>query len=333
MVINTNFTGLHGQKNIKFWTVLVQLNNPQRMPLWILFATLCSTQFRRRGQREQTSDGSPQVRRLNCSVRPKAFVETKFCTWLTIHCSVYWALGLYTFWQIITAIFSSQMNLTMRFWGSHGAKEAIEMKLFLLALIQWWNTYKSNPLLQSRFIARRGKWGTWKDQNNDRKKRMAEILHSLPTTASLAEQNTADLWPQSPTLCYSPKHNLHVQSRCVSLASGTSVNRNPMSVILVVAYYICNWTFAISVLMVGTNVCSDPSVLSEVFDRARLVTNRLKHLFSDCPWFRPRFLARNYCLILSSALPRFPHDGESWKFLVGIFRKMCTGSTTLFKIT
>ena len=144
------------------------------MPLWVLFATLCSTYFCRRWQREQTSAGSPQVRRLNCLVRLKAFAETKSCSWLTIHCSVYWALGLYTFWQIITAIFSSQMNLTMRFWGSDGAKEAIEMKLFLLALIQWWNTYKSNPLLQSRFIARRGKWGTWKDQNNDRKKWMAE---------------------------------------------------------------------------------------------------------------------------------------------------------------
>jgi hypothetical protein len=59
-------------------------------------------------------------------------------------------------------------------WGSHGAEEAIEMTLFLLALIQWWNTYKPNPLLQSRFIARRGKWGSWDDQNNDRKKWMAE---------------------------------------------------------------------------------------------------------------------------------------------------------------
>jgi len=139
------FTEVHN------WTVLLQLSKPQRMPLWIFSATLCSTHFSRRGQREQTSDGSPQVCRLNCLVRLKAFAETKFCSWLTIHCSVYWAVGLYAFWQIITGIFSSQMNLTMGFWGSRGAKEAIEMKLFLLALIQWRNTYKIQPFVTESF--------------------------------------------------------------------------------------------------------------------------------------------------------------------------------------
>lgn len=159
---------------VQNWTVSMQHNIPQRRPLRIPFATLRSTYFCRRGHREQTSDVSRQLCILNFSVRLKAFAGTKFFTSLAFLCSVVWALGLCTFWQITWAIFSSQMNLTMRFWGSHSAKETIEMKLFLLALIQWWNTYRSNPLLQSRFIARRGKWGTWKDQNNDRKKWMDE---------------------------------------------------------------------------------------------------------------------------------------------------------------